>query len=292
MLDKVLSSTGDTGDVYLDARREDVKQYTRKVVERFISTYGADGFKQDDVYQMRGNDQSLQAAYNQLFRDILTTARTFKSDAVINTCNCGITQNFYDMPGQNQVITSDPLGAKQYRLRAKYLKAISLETTAVLGDHIELMDENDPGPSDLSQANYYKIFGDYEFASMIALGLVPETKFNRDPRKDTDKYKFWFNLYNKYQFGRMQWLNVPYFPWAAFETYCLRDARGNLYYSFFHKEKNGRVATTTALGYLQPGVTYNVTDMLKQTSAGQVKAPMLNFSLKFTGVAFYSFTRA
>lgn len=127
-LQRVISSTGYTESNYLDSRLGD--SLFRDTVTRFVLKYGVDGFKQDDVYQTIGNDQPLQASYGAQFLDIFATAKALKSDFTINTCSCGVAQNFYLFAGQNQLIISDPSGPRQIRLRAKYLKV--LDTIAVI----------------------------------------------------------------------------------------------------------------------------------------------------------------
>lgn len=93
-----------------------------------------------------------------------------------------------------------------------------------------MTDPSYPGPAILGNPAYYQRFSDYDFASVIALGLVPETKFTVDPRPTNSRYTYWFGLYLKYKFSRMTWLNVPYGDWNRWESYCLKDERGNVFY--------------------------------------------------------------
>ena len=54
----------------------------------------------------------------------------------------------------------------------------------------------------------------------VALGMVLQTKFTRDPG---ERYRKWFRLYREYEMYDMEWVNIPYYAWAPVETYLLRD---------------------------------------------------------------------
>jgi len=242
-LRKVVSSTGDTGDYYLDPTLPEVAAWNRSVVERFVG-YGADGFKHDDVFHIISEDPTVREAYADLFRDVYETATAVKPYFVVNTCNCGVAQNFYQFPGQNQVITSDPVGSRQFRIRAKVYQAFNLHGTAILSDHVELT-RGDVGPLDLIQPGFYS---QVDFASVVPLGLVLETKFRIDPGQH---YRDWFRIYRERQFYGMEWVNVPYY--GDVETYLLRDGE-DLYFSFFARGYESGVTLVS----LEPGRLYEV----------------------------------
>jgi len=243
LMDPVVSSTEDTSDVYLDPRLSDVIDWNRELVERFMS-YGADGFKQDDVYQVISDDPEVHRAYNDLFMDIFDTAEETVSDVAINTCNCGVAQNFYDFPGENLLITSDPVGSRQFRMRARVLQALNVNGAALLGDHVELT-QGDVGIGDLEEPGFYDTV---DFASIVPLGLVLQTKLREDPG---ELYRTWFGIYRDYAFYDMEWVNIPYY--GGVETYLLRDG-DILFFSFFSEEPQDSVT----LSHLVPGQTYEV----------------------------------
>jgi alpha-galactosidase len=248
----VISSSSDTEDLYLYPGIRQVQDWNKALVKRFVG-YGVDGFKQDDVYHYIGNRQQDQIDYARLINFNLSIAQSLKKDFTINTCNCGLAQNFYLMPGQNQLITSDPVGAKQFRRRAKYLHALNVNGAAILGDHIELTD-GDVGPEEMDVPGFYD---SVDFSSVVPLGLVLQTKFRQHPGKH---YKKWFQIYRDYKFYNMKWVNVPLRN-DQLETYLLQD-NNKLYYSFFTRNSNRVFEGIVDLIHLVPKLRYKVSDIV------------------------------
>lgn len=269
-------SADDTGDWYLDPTLPEVQEWNRSVVERFIG-YGADGFKQDDVYEIDSDGAAFHRQYSALFRDIFTTATARNPDFVINTCNCGVVQNFFDFPGENQLITSDPVGPLQFRRRAKYLHALNLNGAAILGDHIELS-QGDVGRDDLSNPAFYTRINDADFASTVALGMVLETKLTMEPG---ETYHKWFRLYREYGFYDMEWVNIPHLAWEPVEIYLVRDVDA-LFFSFFAE---GDYSGSVELSHLEAGETYSVHDIVNEVELGWFTATssVEQYNVDFTG---------
>jgi alpha-galactosidase len=246
LLTPVESSTGDTADVYLDPTRPEVVEWNRGVVARLLG-YGADGFKQDDVYEVISDEPAVHRAYSGLFHDIFEHAAAIQPNVGINTCNCGVAQNVYDFPGENMLITSDPVGSRQLRMRARIYRALDLGGAALLGDHVELT-RGDVGGDELDEPGFYD---SVDFASIVPLGLVLQTKLRGDPG---ELYRTWFALYRDYRFFDMEWVDIPYF--GGVERYLLRDG-DDLVFSFFSETPQDAVT----LDHLTPGQTYSVVEL-------------------------------
>lgn len=270
LLKKVKASTGDTGDYYLDPTNPDVQAWHDALVTRLVG-YGVDGFKQDDIYHIRTSDPQVHAAYAKLINNTLNTAQKLKPDFVINTCNCGVCQNVYQFPGQNQLITSDPVGSKQFRRRAKYLHAMNVGGAAILGDHVELT-QGDVGRKELKKRTFYE---GVDFASIVPLGMVLQTKFSRDPGKLYDK---WFGIYRRYKFYDMQWVNVPDFG-GGIETYLMRDGE-DLYFSFFPNKYGPTVDGLAVFSNLESGKKYSVRDIVNDVDLGSFQSASDNHSMR------------
>lgn len=274
-LNKVEASTGDTGDYYLDPTNPEVQQWHDALVKRLVG-YGVDGFKQDDIYHISTNDPKVHQAYADLINGTLKTAQSIKPDFVVNSCNCGVCQNFYQFPGQNQIITSDPVGSRQFRLRAKYLHALNVNGSAILGDHVELT-RGDVGPKELKKRKFYDTV---DFASVVPLGMVLQTKFRRDPGA---LYRKWFRIYNQYKFHEMQWINVPY-TGGPIETYLVQrdDER---YFSFFTEKSDRAFRGTVELTNLKPNMTYSVYDIVNEVDLGNfpTSSSRHHLSVNFSG---------
>jgi hypothetical protein len=278
-------TSNETGDWYLDPSLEEVRNWNKGLVKRFID-YGADGFKQDDVYEIDSEDSEIHKQYSALLRDIFTTATKMKPDFVINTCNCGIAQNFYDFYGENQLITSDPVGPAQFRRRAKYLHALNINSAAILGDHIELA-EGDVGGDEIIDSSWYARISDADFASAVALGMVLETKFRVDPG---ERYRKWFELYSQYEFYQMEWINIAYFEWKPVETYLMKDG-DDLYFSIFTPspdspdEEENSYTGSVELSHLEVGATYSVYNIVneKELTSFTADLSIVKYGVSFTG---------
>jgi hypothetical protein len=259
---EVISSTEDTADVFLKPNHSDVINWNKALIKRFLS-YGIDGFKQDDIYHYVSNRPQDHVDYAKLINSNLSIAQSIKKDFTINSCNCGIAQNFYLMSGQNQLITSDPVGSKQFRHRAKYLHALNVNGAAILGDHIELT-QGDIDPDDMDKPGFYH---SVDFTSVVPLGLVLQTKFRQTPGAH---YNRWFKIYNDRQFYRMEWVNIP-LQFNQPETYLLRDNK-QLYFSFFTQEKNATFNGMIKFSHLMLGHTYKITNLATGAELGSFTA--------------------
>lgn len=268
--EEVVSSSGDTSDVYLDPRNKEVINWNKTLVKRFTN-YGVDGFKQDDIYHYISGNPDDHKAYAALINSNLAIAQSIKRDFVINTCNCGLAQNFYHMSGQNQIITSDPVGSKQFRRRAKYLHALNVNGAAILGDHVELT-RGDVGPDEMDEPGFYDTV---DFSSIVPLGMVLQTKFREDPGI---LYKKWFQIYNNYKFYNMEWINIP-MRHNKLETYLLRDDN-KLYFSFFTEKEKIHFDGEVELMHLIPGNEYKIYNILDDVTNKTFTATKVTHKLK------------
>ncbi len=269
------------GDWNLNSSLEAVRTWNKGIVSRFVN-YGFDGFKQDDVYQIalksgETNPTNIYQTYAQCFTDIWTTARSIKSDFSINTCNCGVAQNFYDFPGQDQLITSDPVSYADIRARGKVLQAFNVNGAAILGDHIELGKNPDVTATQLKKASWYN---DVDLASEVALGMVLETKFLVDPGAN---YKTWFDIYTVNKIYQMEWVNVPFYG-----TYPERYIRKNstvMIQSYFMKNNSTSFNGNITIDNLTSGKSYTVKNMKTNTVLKTFTATANSYSLavNFTG---------
>lgn len=267
---EVISSTQDTSDYYIQPDDEDTIKWNKNVVERFLS-YGVDGFKQDDIYDYSSNNPDENKAYANLINNNFTLATSYKKDFVINTCNCWVAQNFYQISWQNQLITSDPVWSKQFRIRAKYLHALNINWAAILWDHVELT-KWDVNSDELDEDWFYD---SVDFTSIVPLWLVLETKFKEHP---WDLYKKWFWIYNKYKFYSMDWINIPLYQWTL-EQYLLKK-ENKLYFSFYTKESNKDYSWKITLNHLIPHKKYSIFDVRAQKNIHTFKTTSSSYTLQ------------
>lgn len=249
-------SVKEEGDRLLNPANSEVQEWNRSIVKRFVG-YGFDGFKQDDIYQIPTDDVKVRKAYASVVCENLKIAQEIKRDFTINTCNCGVAQNFYQFPGENQLITSDPTTYQSIRQRGKILHALNVSGSAILGDHVELgllTDvEDEEAKQLLGQAAWYN---DADLASQVALGMVLETKFTRDPGKN---YERWFKIFHEKKFVSMEWINVPFFGEYP-ERYIMKSNDAQ-YHSFFTENYNDSYKGSIVIDHIEKGSKYSVTNI-------------------------------
>lgn len=146
----------------------------------------------------------------------------------------------------------------------------------------------------------YDSITDSDFASTVALGMVLESKFTREPG---EKYRKWFSLYSEYKFYDMEWINIPYFAWDPVETYLMKDGK-DLYFSFFTPSEDSddckegckcevSYSGKVLLSNLVADETYSVYDITnnKNLSSFTAASDTIKYDVLFAGCLFVKVSR-
>ncbi len=215
-----------------------VRDYIRDLTEKFIKEWDFDGHKLDAYYVISScynpahqheRPGESYAQLPELFRIIYETTKRIKPEAVVEICNCGTTQDFYQSIWTDQPVTSDPVSSVQVRRRIKSMKALWGVDAPVYADQVEFINE--------------------DFASGIGPGGVVGTRFtwpdsNNGKWKLTDEkqahYKKWMKLYKEKMLPKGEYLNLYdiVFDWP--ETHVIRKG-DTLFYAFYADRWNGQV---------------------------------------------------
>ena len=266
---------------YMSPAYDKTKGHTVEVVKIFMDDWGFDGLKLDGQhmnavppdYNPEHNLEYPEQAAEELpgfFKLIYNTARSIKTNAVVEHCPCGCCMSFYNMQTTNQFVSSDPLSSWQIRLKGKVYKALA-PATAYYGDHVELSD------------------GGIDFASTVGIGGVPGTKFtwpkdNPDaeasylltPEKETE-IKKWITIYNDKKLSHSKYLGDLYdIGFDKPETHVLKKG-DTLYYSFYSNNWNGKIK----LRGLDPEKTYEIFDYVNNIILCEVNGSNPAFETKF-----------
>ena len=256
----------------------------RATVRMFMEEWGYDGLKLDG-HQMNSCPPNYSADdpmydvhhITDFYKTLYEEALAIKPDAVVQYCPCGDVFSVYHLPYVNQTVSSDPTSPWQVRSKAYVLKALAPHIP-YYGDHVELI-------------------GD-DFASQLAVGAVPGTKFtwpadNPDViRKGYPKvsslltperevlFKRVFDIYAAERQSEGQLLGGLYnlgfdFP----EAYVIRKEDGTLYHSFFAPEFEGEVE----LRGLDRGRSYTVSNLFTGEELGIVSHRNPRLKLSFQG---------
>ena len=266
---------------YLDPALSSTREYTQKLVQKFIGDWGFDGLKIDGQhlnqvppdYGKSGTLEYPEKSVEELpefYKMIYQTARNIQSDAVVEICPCGTSASSFIMPFMNQSVASDPLSSWQIRLKGKTYKALMGNNAAYYGDHVELSDNHS------------------DFSSTVGVGGVIGTKFtwpkssapNSKYLLTADKekmFKKWMNLYTQNMLPKGQYRGELYdIGFDKPEAHAIKK-NGTMYYAFYADSWDGPVQ----LRGLQPGKRYQVIDYEHQKKIGEGEGSMVTVNAQF-----------
>jgi alpha-galactosidase len=209
------------------------------------------------------------------FKALFDTARSLKSQALVEFCPCGTAYSFFTMPSYNMSVASDPRSSFQVRSKGKTLKALMGDGVAYFGDHVELT--NAPA-SDVD-----------DFASTLGVGGVVGSQFvlpslgkrpstsDLTPERERNFDK-WLKIYKEKLLSKGQYLGDLYdIGFDHPEAHAIKKGE-TLYYAFFDKAWKGSIE----LRGLEDRA-YLIRDYEHQVEMGQVRGPMALLQVTFAG---------
>lgn len=279
----------------------EVREYYKKVTERFIRDWDFDGHKLDNIYATprcynpkHHHKSPLDSVYamGEVYKTIFETTRALKPDSVTQSCPCGTPPSLAWLRYMDQAVTADPVGSVQVRRRIKMYKALLGPNAAIYGDHVEL--------TRIAKANT----GDEEdvgddFASTLGTGGVLGTKFtwpdqgpkfknvNLYPSKEAH-WKKWIGLYNEKMLSKGDFLDLYVYGYDLPEAYAI-EKNGAMYYAFYAPEPPGKSGGTEGMwgGEVElrglSDKSYHVTDYVNGKDYGTVTGPTAKLKVAFTG---------
>lgn len=257
---------------YLSPLDSNVRAATADYVKKVIGDWGFDGFKLDGQhmnslpldYNPARDTLHPEAGSEQLpgyFKLIYDTARSIKSDALIQNCPCGDCFSIYNLPYTNQTVASDPESSWQVRLKGYVFHAL-VPKLAYFGDHVELTDNKE------------------DFPSQLGVGAVLGTKFTYPADNPNEKEKnlltperekIWknaFSIYNELKLSLGEYKGGVYDIGYDRPEGHLIEKDGNLYFAFY---QDGDFSSAT-LKCLQPDTKYHVMDYYNHSDLGTVSS--------------------
>jgi alpha-galactosidase len=262
----------------------EVQDHIRQLTTRFVKDWDFDGHKLDafftvpPCYNPAHHHKSPAESHEmlpELFKIIYETTKKYKPNSVIQICNCGTAQDFYQEAYIDQPVTSDPVGALQVRQRIKVFKALMGSSTAAFADHVEL------SKMDRSEGDWRE-YGD-DFASAVGTGGVVGTKFTwpggpeavrLTPEKETH-WKKWIEIYNQKMLSKGIYLNLYDIGYDVPETHVVQK-NDEMYYALYAIEWNGQVELRGLKNR-----EYTVWDYPNNKSLGKVKGPQAMIDVSF-----------
>jgi alpha-galactosidase len=266
----------------------EVREYHRKLVQKFLRDWDFDGLKLDVIYSVppcynpkhhhKSPEDSI-AAIGEAYHDIYYASLAVKPESVTQICPCGTTPNVGWLPYQNQAVAADPNGSVQVRRRIKMYKALLGSSFPVYGDHVEYTGQGWSGS---------------DFASTIGLGGVPGSRFTwpgYGPNKNvfltqekSDLYKRWLALYKAKSLSSGDFRNLYVLGYDAPEGYAIEKG-GTMYYAFFAPgvvrwQTSGTWQGELELRGLKPG-KYRITDYVNGKDFGILDASSPKLKVSF-----------
>jgi len=278
----------------------EVREYYKKLTERFIRDWDFDGHKLDNIYATprcynpkHHHKSPLDSVYamGEVYKTIFETTRALKPDSVTQSCPCGTPPSLAWLRYMDQAVTADPVGSVQVRRRIKMYKALLGPNAAIYGDHVEL--------SRITGANTdnEQDVGD-DFASTLGTGGVLGTKFTwpdygpklknvyLNPEKE-EHWKKWIALYNEKMLSKGDFLDLYVYGYDSPEAYAI-EKDGAMYYAFYAPagtDKSSKGVNWSGevelRGLERRG--YHVTDYVDGKDYGTVTGPTAKLRVDFTG---------
>ncbi|PYT62854.1 MAG: hypothetical protein DMG35_06290 [Acidobacteria bacterium] len=233
----------------------EVRDYYKKLTERFVRDWDFDGHKLDNIYAVppcynpkhhhKSPNDSVYAM-GDVYKVIFETTRALKPDSITQSCPCGTPPSLAWFRYLDQAVTADPVGSIQVRRRIKMYKALLGPRAAIYGDHVEL--------TRITGANTNnELDVGSDFASTLGTGGVLGTKFtwpDYSPKfktvflndKKMDHWKKWIALYNEKMLSKGNFLDFYVYGYDSPEAYAI-EKDGNLFYAFYAPASPGKSKT-------------------------------------------------
>lgn len=271
----------------------EVREYHRRLTEKFIREWGFDGHKLDNIYSVppcynpKHNHKSPYdsvLAMGEVYRVIFETTRALKPYSVTQSCPCGTPPGIAWLPYMDQAVTADPTSSQQVRRRVKMYKALLGPRAAVYGDHVELTESIRRGGQ--------RIPAEPDFASSVGTGAVVGTKFVwpqtdamfRRSALTAEKevlWKKWISIYNEKMLSQGEFLNLYTLGYDVPEGYAIRKD-GRMYYAFFTAWPDETFKGEIELRGLPAG-RHRIYDYVNQRELGLVDARQPRLAVEFKG---------
>ncbi len=268
---------------YLCPAHAGVREDARAFVRRALGEWGFDGLKIDGQH-LNGAPPCFNPSHGHaspeespegvpgFFRAIWEEAQATRPGALVEICPCGTAYSFFTLPYLNMTVASDPESSWQVRLKGKTLKALTGDSIAYFGDHVELS------------------AGGEDFASTVGVGGVVGTNFawpGAPGKKDKklllsrareEKWAFWVKLYQEKRLSEGEYLGDLYdIGFDRPEAHVVRKGDG-LYYAFFADRFRGTVELRGLSGR-----RYRIRDYENGRDLGAVEGPRASVPASFQG---------
>jgi alpha-galactosidase len=280
----------------------EVRDYYKKLTERFIRDWDFDGHKLDNIYAVppcynpkhhhKSPNDSVYAM-GDVYKVIFETTRALKPYSITQSCPCGTPPSLAWFRYLDQAVTADPIGSIQVRRRIKMYKALLGPRAAIYGDHVEL--------TRLLGANTdHELDVGSDFASTLGTGGVLGTKFtwpDYGPKFKTvflndqkmDHWKKWIALYNQKMLSKGNFLDLYVYGYDSPEAYAI-EKDGNLFYAFYAPAVAGKSKTDSGIPAMWKGEVelrglsakpYRVLDYVNNKDYGTVSGPAPHLRVEF-----------
>jgi alpha-galactosidase len=279
----------------------EVRDYYKRLTERFIHEWDFDGHKLDNIYATpkcynpkHHHKSPLDSvnAMGEVYKTIFETTRALKAESVTQSCPCGTPPSLAWLRYMDQAVTADPVGSVQVRRRIKMYKALLGPSGAVYGDHVELTEISNPSGGDEQDTGS-------DFASTLGTGGVLGTKFTwpdygpkfKNVYLNTQKepeWKKWVALYNQKMLSKGTFLDLYVYGYDSPEAYAIAKD-GEMYFAYYAPEPPGKTGgkSGTYRGEVElrglESRSYRVVDYVNNHDYGTVSGPVAKLAVDFKG---------
>lgn len=270
----------------------EVREYTKKLVTRFLREWGFDGQRLEDVYTVpecfnpehhHASPQDSIRAMGELYKEILLTSRSIRAESSVAICPCGTPPNFAWLPYLDTAVMGDTANSAQVRHLIKMYKALLGPQAAVWGGSFV--------PGRLGAASARDDVG-RELAPVVGLGGVPGSRLSWSPGGDKSlphsltpeqegRLQKWLKIYNDLMLSKGVFQNLYVTGFDDPEGYVIQQ-NGKTYYAFFTAQPDKPWKGELELRGITRG-RFRVLDYVEGKVIGTAVSPRLRIPAQFTG---------
>jgi alpha-galactosidase len=251
---------------YLCPQHQPAVDYVVSLVEKFMGDWDYDGIYIDTTglaasppcFNPAHNHSSpLDSFFGQakMYEAIYKTAQRIKPGAPVEMCICSLPHDPFKMPWYNVANSSDPTSLLQVRRRIKVEKAFRGPTFCV-GDCYQIP---------LHEWEGWSVPESFE--SALGAGAQLTTLYSGLSETQREKWKTWFEMYNRLMLSSGEYLNHYDLAWDKPEAHVIRKD-GRMYYAFFAERWPRNVPLE--LRGLERSKTYRVSDYVHGVDLGEI----------------------
>ncbi len=254
------------GNQYLCPALVEVQAFVRRQARRWFMDWGVDVVEQESVVifplcfnseHAHSSPKDSRTAFPRVQEILTNTARVARKTSSMDPSTVNFNSTSTWSPCYDRRFPSS-ISPPHLRLSVKVFRALCGEVPGLVSHS-----------ADMNQ-----------FASSLALGVIPKIDFSSLDSEEEEKYQKWLGLDRRLQISRGQYINSYDLAFSFPESHLVRRY-GLLYHSFFTRNPGGSFKGRVRFRGLSDGLSYRVFDYWNQVNLGIVTSRRSRLNVKF-----------